>query len=57
LDAKRVLIYFFSLMNIIGAHLSPLLVMHESRLQMQVCASQIDKKHYNMLKMRHRQAR
>jgi hypothetical protein len=36
---------------------SPLLVIHESRLEMQACASQIDKEHYNMLKMRHRQAR
>jgi hypothetical protein len=36
---------------------SPLLVMHESSLQMQACASQIFKEHYNMLKLRHRQAR
>jgi hypothetical protein len=36
---------------------SPLLVMHESSLQMQACASKIYKEHYNMLKMRHRQAR
>jgi hypothetical protein len=34
----------------IGYNLSPLLVMHESSLQMQECASQIDKDHYNMLK-------
>jgi hypothetical protein len=31
---------------------SPLLVMHESSLQMQACASQIDKEHYNLLKIR-----
>jgi hypothetical protein len=36
---------------------SPLLVMHESSLQMQACASQIYKEHYNMLKLRHRLAR
>jgi hypothetical protein len=36
---------------------SPLLAMHESSLQMQSCASQIYKKHYNMLKFRHRQER
>jgi hypothetical protein len=36
---------------------SPLLVMHESSLQMQACASQIYKEHYNMLKVRHRQPR
>jgi hypothetical protein len=36
---------------------SPLLVMHESSLQIQACASQIYKEHYNMLKVRHRQAR
>jgi hypothetical protein len=41
----------------LDADFSPLLVMHESRLYMQACASQIDKEHYNMLKMRHRQAR
>jgi hypothetical protein len=35
---------------------SPLLVMHESSLQMQACASQIYKEHYNMPKLRHRQA-
>jgi hypothetical protein len=29
----------------------PLLVMHESCLQMQACASQIYKEHYNMLKI------
>jgi hypothetical protein len=34
---------------------SPLLVMHESSLQMQACASQIYKEHNNMLKLRHRQ--
>jgi hypothetical protein len=33
---------------------SPLLVMHESRLQMQACASQIDNEHYNMLEIRDR---
>jgi hypothetical protein len=38
-------------------HSSPLLVMHESSLQMQACASQMYKEHYNMLKLRHRQAR
>jgi hypothetical protein len=32
----------------------PLLIMHESSLQMQAYASQIDKEHYNMLEMRHR---
>jgi hypothetical protein len=37
--------------------LPPLFVMHELSLQMQVCASQIYKEHYNMLKLRHRQAR
>jgi hypothetical protein len=36
---------------------SPLLVMHESSLQMQAYASEIYKEHYNMLKLRHRQAR
>jgi hypothetical protein len=36
---------------------SPLLVMHESSLQMQACASQIYKEHYNMPKLRRRQAR
>jgi hypothetical protein len=36
---------------------SPLLVMHESNLQIQACACQIYKEHYNMLKLRHRQAR
>jgi hypothetical protein len=36
---------------------SPLLVMHESSLQVQACASQIYKETYNMLKLRHRQAR
>jgi hypothetical protein len=36
---------------------SPLLVMHESSLQMQACASQIYKEYYIMLKLRHRQAR
>jgi hypothetical protein len=35
----------------------PLLVMHESSLQMQACASQIYKEHYIMLKLWHRQAR
>jgi hypothetical protein len=35
---------------------SPLLVIHESSLQMQACASQICKEHYNMLKLIHRQA-
>jgi hypothetical protein len=35
-------------------HFSPLFVMHESSLQMQACASQINKEHYNMLEMRHR---
>jgi hypothetical protein len=29
---------------------SPLLIMHESSLQMQACASQIYKEHYHMLK-------
>jgi hypothetical protein len=37
--------------------LSPLLVMHESSLEVQACSSQIYKEHYNMLKWRHRQAR
>jgi hypothetical protein len=36
---------------------SPLLVMHESSLQMHACASQIYNEHYNMLKLRHGQAR
>jgi hypothetical protein len=36
---------------------SPLLVMHESSLQMQACASQIYEEHCNMLKLRNRQAR
>jgi hypothetical protein len=34
----------------LGTISPPLLVMHESSLQMQDCASQIDKEHYNMLK-------
>jgi hypothetical protein len=34
----------------IGYYLSLLLVMHESSLQMQACASQIDIEHYNMLR-------
>jgi hypothetical protein len=37
--------------------LPPLLVMHESSLQIQACVSQIYKEHYNVLKLRHRQAR
>jgi hypothetical protein len=36
---------------------SPLFVMHESSLQMQACASHIYTEHYNMLKLRHKQAR
>jgi hypothetical protein len=36
---------------------SPLLVMHESSLQILAYASQIYKERYNMLKLRHRQAR
>jgi hypothetical protein len=32
---------------------SPLLVMHESILQMQACASQIYIEHYNVQKKRH----
>jgi hypothetical protein len=35
-------------------HFTPLLVMHESSLQMQAWASQIDNDHYKMLGMRHR---
>jgi hypothetical protein len=35
----------------------PLLVMREWSIQMQACASQIYKEHYNLLKLRHRQAR
>jgi hypothetical protein len=35
----------------------PLFVMHESSLQMQASAFQTYKEHYNMLKLRHRQAR